>query len=206
MRIETMTRELYKFSELSKEAQNKAINLDRELLISDDQCLDVCLEWIDYRLAQLGFKDHKSYYSGFGSQGDGFCFEFKGLDLEKLIKGVADEFPEVLEKGDLETLKKALRLNDLIYVSTFETPYSRYCHENSRGISVEFSLYLGYRFKCIPHFLNELEETLKGIYERLCRGFYRELESEYQYLQSDKAIRLYLEDHDFEFLEDGTYA
>src|SRR5512135_2350510 len=87
MRTETTTRTLYKFEELSEEAQQKALEKQAEF---EGENFEPDFDWyaniaeafgLDIRQTRKTRMDNTHfyaptiYYSGFWSQGDGACFE-----------------------------------------------------------------------------------------------------------------------------------
>jgi hypothetical protein len=196
MRIDTIINEVYKFSELSEKAQQKAI----EKIRNDENYLSY--DWWHYDgyvddLEKLGFKDVKIYFSGFWSQGDGACFDAK-IDLSNVENLTIQE-------------KRVVKLINEGYIDNFEITKNSYAnhysHENTRKIETNFWTYGGNlisNFSNIEEIYHNLGEKLEKIRYDKCKEIYESLYSQHEYLNSDEAIKEHIESNDLEFYQDGT--
>jgi hypothetical protein len=186
--MRTVRTKVYKFEELSEEAQSVAIDNFRNINTSDDFWFDAILEGFKDRLEEEGFFNSNIQFSGFWSQGDGLCFDAKvnvskfaittnEIRVSKLIDfGFIDEF----------TIEK----------TSFANHYS---HEKTRYI--DYSICNGNNLN------NELEKLCNKIELKrlnLCREFYSILEKDYCFLESDECVKETIIANEYEFLKDGT--
>ena len=186
--MRTVRTKVYKFEELSKEAQREAIQNFRNINNSDDFWFDAILEGFINQLEEEGFLNSTIEFSGFWQQGDGLCFDAKvnvskfatttnEIRVSKLIDfGFIDEF----------TIEK----------TSFANHYS---HEKTRYI--DYSICNGNNLN------NELEKLCNKIELKrlnLCREFYSILEKDYCFLESDECVKETIIANEYEFLKDGT--
>lgn len=174
--MKTLSIQAFTFSELSKEAQERAIEITGQRLseiyseVYDYQAIEDANE----KLSELGFEGVKIYLSGFSSQGDGACFICDGCDLEKFISNVFPKYKRLIPfcKQDLITLK--IEHTD------------RYYHERSTDIYLEFNdWYLPLNYPNAENLFNSFEKDFKDWYYDFCKDVYRELESEYDSIFSE---------------------
>ena len=184
----------YFFSELSEEAQQKAIDNNRDW--------NVDYEWWDYIYDDakaigeiLGITIKDIWFSGFYTQGSGACF----TGSYEYGKGSCNKIREYAPKD--ETLHGiADRLRD-IQRTCFYGLYAyiehrgHYNHEYCTDIDVRDTD--EYSSRQIP--ADEIAECLRDF----MRWIYRRLESEYEYLTSDDVVKESLEINEIEFLENG---
>ena len=85
MRTITTTTNVYKFEELSPEAQENALDKYRDWLVESPYWY-TCVEedWKD-KLSDMGINKPVISFSGFWNQGDGAVFTSNDIDLIKLI-------------------------------------------------------------------------------------------------------------------------
>ena len=186
--MRTVRTKIYKFEELSKEAQSEAIENFRNINTFDDNWHDPIIEGFTEQLSEAGFLDATIQFSGFWQQGDGLCFDSKvnvskfatttnEIRVSKLIDfGFIDEF----------TIEK----------TSFANHYS---HEKTRYI--DYSICNGNNLN------NELEKLCNKIELKrlnLCREFYSILEKDYCFLESDECVKETIIANEYEFLKDGT--
>jgi len=186
--MRTIRTKVYKFEELSKEAQQTAIEKNIDINTFDDNWHDPILEGFTEQLAEAGFLEAIIQFSGFWSQGDGLCFDAK-IDASKFaITTNEKRVCNLIDAGLIDefTIEKTLYAN-------------HYSHEKTRF--VDYSI-------CNGENCNKVLETLCDKIEskrlELCKEFYSTLEKDYYYLQSDEAIKETILANDYEFLKDGT--
>ena len=186
--MRTVRTKIYKFEELSKEAQSIAIDNCRNINNSDDFWFDPILEGFTEQLSEAGFLDATIQFSGFWSQGDGLSFDAK-VNVSKFAT-TANEI-------------RVSKLIDFGFIDEFtieKTSFSNhYSHEKTRYI--DYSI-------CNGDNLNEELKKLSNKIELkrldLCREFYSILEKEYYFLKSDECVKETIIANEYEFLKDGT--
>ena len=186
--MRTVRTKIYKFEELSKEAQREAIQNFRNINNSDDFWFDAILEGFKERLETIGFYNATIQFSGFWSQGDGLCFDAK-IDASKFATTIN-------EKRVCNLINECFIDEFTIEKTSFANHYS---HEKTRYI--DYSICNG----------NNLNEELKKLSNKielkrldLCREFYSILEKDYYFLESDECVKETIIANEYEFLKDGT--
>ena len=231
--MQTVEVKIYKFNELSKEAQEKAIEKHRHHDVEGIDWWDcVYYDWKE-KLNGKGFLTPEIYFSGFCSQGDGACFDCDQFDYDKLE-----------EACDLNALERAivsfLYETDSIGISIQKNSFAtRYSHHNTRYVSLNYGEYLEElqdlvtaKAEDLPLMVGQIEDDLKEILEirmknpeltcegvdalmkrfesaveelrsNLSKEIYSDLEKEYDALTSDENVRDSLINADYDFTEDG---
>jgi len=194
MRIKNIR--VYNFEELNPEARSRVLK-DYADINTDFNWYEAELEYWKEKLSEYGFRYPEIYFSGFWSQGDGACFEFSGLDIDKI-------WPHYVQSGQIkheESVKTYLREYHHFKTRTLN---SRYSHERTRELDYE-----SYTRHDYPHLNREFkrfEDWLEGFRIDLCHEIYRSLESEYEALTEDEAIIETIKANEYEFTEDGLIA
>ena len=212
MRTETTTRTLYKFSELSPEAQQHALekqaqyeaeNFDLEF-VYDDAATIADLFSLDIRQTRKTrmngehYYEPTIYYSGFSSQGDGACFEGSYSYKAGALKAVKDY------AGQDERLHRIVKaLQDIqrknFYQLTAKCKHSgHYYHSGCMSVDVERS--------DDKEMTADAEETVKECLRDFADWIYKQLENEYDYRTGEEACREAIEANDYEFTEKGEMA
>lgn len=216
----------YDFEQLSKDAQENAIEKNRDINIDDDGWEDPTIEGFKEDMSEYGISDIEVQYSGFWSQGDGASFtgeisntkEFlaKALGLESnefvdMEDGKYKSGDDGLDSliGDLAELgldsRDKIKPEDF-YIS-IERISSRYSHENTVKISIDIDEpenWDGDFSKKAWQYLEEIEEKATEWLRSECNKLYRSLEKDYDYLTSDEAVRETLIENGYEFDEGGN--
>jgi hypothetical protein len=189
----------YKFDELSKETQEKAIDKNRDMNVNYD--------WWDCTYDD--FKENNNeyfhidriYFSGFWSQGDGAMFEYSSLP---------DRLMDIFIDGlDLTPMRKGWLRNN-IAVSGYGKQRGHYYHENSCTHSIYWEVdngdlhYDRSLYQWLMSFENDFEDFVIDYYKDLCLNLYKDLETEYNYLTSDEVIKESLIENDYEFDINGN--
>lgn len=186
--MKTIRIKIYKFEELSQEAQQNAINYEREINVNYDSWHDGILEGFKESLDEIGFLNSEIFYSGFYSQGDGLSFYAK-IDASKFATSTN-------EKRVVNLINAGLIDELTIQKTSFSNHYS---HEKTRFVDYDV---------CNGNNCNKALETLCNKIEakriELCKDFYSKLEKEYYYLQSDEVVKETILSNDYDFLKDGT--
>jgi hypothetical protein len=173
---------VFKFQELSSKTQNRTLEKNREILVND-WWYEPIIENFKERLSQLGYWDIHCFFSGFYSQGDGASFIAK-YHYEEIVD--PDGFGDILNN-----LQK--KYNNDLRGRIIKTS-SNYNHENT--------MTLDYLESDVDVDVEDINE-FRTISRMLARTLYKELEKEYDYLTSDKAIADYFAENETYFYKDG---
>lgn len=183
MRIETTTRTIASFKELTKEQQNKALdNLD----LSDDFEFQAesTIEYFTEALTMLGFSNVKINYSGFWSQGDGASFTGT-FDVPKTVKELNERVKKV--KTEFPTLNLC-GFNSMRFTK----------EEKEEGLSV-YRIDSRYSHNCtITSDSNDLKEFARSF----SNVIYKSLERDYDYINSAEYKSDAIEANNWEFYLD----
>jgi hypothetical protein len=219
----------YSFDQLSDKLKEEAIESNRDINVFDDW-YDYAIEGFKEDLAGDGVDVDDVQFTGFYSQGDGASFTGEVKDMKNfLVKSLGMTQFSDEELADLpESIKEKVQgFIDTLTIS-FNRKSSRYVHENTCETSTYSEIvhsnyyedeYPGGKIYLLDKFVGvnppvfmDLEEEVEGIEEAaedwrldICRELYRDLESEYDELQSDDAVAETLESNgsEFEVDEDG---
>ena len=173
---------IYEFKELSKEAQENAINYYRE---NQEIYLDLFSDGVVEELEERGFKDVKLYYSLSYCQGDGLCFSCSAIDLEELFKHypyLIDKYAQLLEEDIF------LRINK-----------DSHNYQHSNTTSVYYECYNNEVESLVEQLVEEIEE----IKQELCKEYEKRGYDEIEYQESEEHIKEEIECNNYEFLENG---
>lgn len=198
MRVKEIT--VYSFSELADDVKSKVLDSFRDINTETEWYECVLDEWTE-RLEEYGFIKPKIYFSGFGSQGDGACFD-AGIDVKQIEGKFALSLPERLIppfSRHRHAFENFLAESELRIITT----NFRYSHENCRSIDYSTARSHGKYF--LP-FLEAFAEWLEAERKSLAQQIYRALEKEFDYLTSDEAVKETIEANDYEFTTTGKVA
>jgi hypothetical protein len=215
----------FSFSELSKEAQENAIEELRDINVNYDYWHDDVIDQFKEDMEMLGLSDVEVSYSGFFSQGDGASFTADVSNNEVFMKeALGLESDEWLDMGDgikpkdeLDALRSDLldigfdtreKLTPENFIISIVRTSSRYSHENTiegdvdiedipESIEDEFPFY---------KYQDMIQNKVTNWAREKSKNLYRGLEKEYDYLTSDEAVKEAIENNDYMFTEDGELA
>lgn len=200
--MRTQTIEIYKFSELSNDAKERARDWYRQ------NGLDY--EWYDFTIEEwkelaglLGIEIDNIYFSGFSSQGDGACFtgsySYRKGWKQAIKKETGGELYRKLENIGDQLQEEQKKYFYGITASIHHT--GRYCHEQSVTVSVDPGEHIsGYWSDTC-----DMEENITDTLRELMQDIYYSLQSEYEYLTSDEAIDEAITANEYEFTESGDF-
>lgn len=219
----------YSFDQLSDKLKEEAIEANRDIN-TQYNWYDLVTEGFKEDLAEDGVEVDDVRFSGFYSQGDGASFTGKVGDMQLfLVKTLgmtqySDEELNGLPGGVKENVKGFIDSLEI----TFERLSSTYSHEMTCQVNTsseidgtsyyddeypEKKIYLTNRILVgEPIIFMSLEEEEAKIDKEgedwrvgQCKKLYRDLETEYDYLQSDESVAETLESNgtEFEVDEDG---
>ena len=184
--MKKQTIEVYEFSELGKEAKEKARDEFRQSCLDYDWW-DFIYEGIIEKAEEYGItlEDKDIQFTGFWSQGDGASFISKEINNYKFA-----------EKAGIKVDKKVLDTIELYIDRTI----MNYSHMNSvHATAVYNDLPSKYEKKA-----EELTDKLEEVKNMLCTELYSNLENYYNELLSDEHVDEDIIANEYEFLKDGT--
>lgn len=184
------------FAELNPEAQKEVLEKYRMVGVEYSGWHEFILEYWEERLEKNGFFDAKIHFSGFGSQGDGACFEAHVSVAEWLEKN-----------EEVETYKELFEYDNEHGINCQIETHGRYCHANTMSIDSDtryFDVSEENEKKAYEQF-EEVEGSILSHAKSLAREIYKELEEDFYYRISDEYVKEFIENNIGErFLEDGT--
>jgi hypothetical protein len=196
--MRTIKVKLFKFEELSQEAQQKTIEKQREYEYKyGDPLQHFFAEECEERAKEKGFIGIELQYSLSYSQGDGLSFSAEGYDnLEEL-------FNEVLGKGKKQTAK-LLAENCSLSMRGNE---GRYAYALDGQVDLEIENYTS-SINCtnidnIEDVVSQVLELLQGRYLDLCKEFEKDGYSQIEYASSDEALKENIVANEYEFSAEG---
>jgi hypothetical protein len=199
------------YSQLSTSAKERARHWYRSSLCHDEWWESTYETWKD-KLRDLGFTDAEIQFRGFGSQGDGASFSAPIEREFKLPNDLATALTEAIAVAQvLSRFNGEHREVDLsweISACIRRSPHSRYVH--ARTIDAEINLTLG---RDVPEDLaarlenwaRSLELSLTDEARALSDEIYRDLEAEWDHLNSDDRIEEDFQANDYHFDADGEF-
>jgi hypothetical protein len=185
---------VYQFDELNEDAKEKAREWWREGGM-DYEWYDAVYEDAKAIGELMGIEIDKIYFSGFSSQGDGACFEGSYAYAKSSVKAVIEYAPQ---DSELHRIVKALaaiqKLN--FYQLTATVKHSgHYYHEFCTNIDAQ---------RADDSFATEGLDELKELLRDFMHWIYRQLETEYDYLNSDEQVDETIRINEYTFTEDGN--
>ena len=197
---------VYKFAELSDEAKNEIIDRNRHTLVDHEWYYDIIDGFKTEIAPAFGIDCSQVYFSGFGSQGDGLCFEGsfeyrKGMTsaVKRLEIYNSDGRNELL---DIATEVAGLQRSNFYGLYGIAKHSGVYCHSRSVKIDVRRDG-PGYSGDIDP--AEGTDEAYAECLRDLMHWLYRQLESEYFHLTSDEAIAEWLDEGEYEYTADGEF-
>lgn len=203
-----LTKTVYKLSELSPKAKDRAIEHWRELQ-SHDEIHESIYEDAKTCLAYFGFTEIEISYSGFGSQGDGASFTAHWSAAAVQPGKIQEHAPTDTRLARLDVKFTTLAARCKQMSATITRTTGQYVHENSVHISADFGDEAGDdngtpEEKLLAH-ANAVMEVELGGYARQCmRWIYEQLETEWNHQNSDDYIAESIEANEREFDDDGN--
>lgn len=184
--------EIYKYSELSEGAKEKARN-DYIAAGVEVFYADAVIETVKEAGAALGFSIKEVYYSGFYSLGDGMSLEAEYAYVADKSSRLIDAFgkaDDVLNSilFDLEALPTEARTATATISGSYAEPYLL-------------------DFVCGADDASQARaaDTILKCAKRLAEWGYAILEEEYEYQTSEEGLADHFEANEFEFSADGSF-
>lgn len=209
----TISTTVYKFSELSPEAQKRTIEANYDFNVDYGDWHDGVTEDFEEVAKILGIEfdtygtrlmngktrqDPRIWYSGFSSQGDGASFEGCWTYSKGMSKKIREYAPQDTELHTIADKLTAIQKNWFYGIETRITKSGNYSHE----YTMRFEHFHVSNYSLPDTVTEEIEEAMRDT----ARWYYSALESQYDYLTSEEAIRESLEANETEFDEDGNPA
>lgn len=185
--MKVISTNVYTFDELSAEAKEKALEWGRDLNVGRDDWYTCVYEDYETKLADLGYKDIKMYFSGFWSQGDGACFT-ASIDIPAWLKA------HKLSK--YRALAQAYRDGDAIINITHNW---RYYFATSTDVDPN-------DYRASEKAQIQMEDVVARIEkerEIIGNELYRALEKNYEYLASDREVAETIRINEYTFTKEG---
>ena len=212
MRTETTTRTLYKFSELSPEAQQHALEKQSQIeseyfdheRVFDDAATIADLFGLDLDTRYIPLMSGSTrpeptiYYKGFYYQGDGACFEGRYEYKRGALKAVKDYAGRDKELHRIVKALQEIQRKNFYQLTARTTHSGHYCHFGCMSVDVERS--------DDKEMTADAEETMKECLRDFADWIYKQLENEYDYRTGEEACREAIEANDYEFTEKGDMA
>ena len=188
--MKTIEIKLYKFTELSEQAKNVAIEKQRNHEIEFDWFYDFCHE----QISESGFKGNiKLQYSLSYSQGDGLSFSCDYFDNLNTL------FVEILGTEKQKTIDFIINNCSL----KINSNNSRYCYAHRNDVNFELDNYYVKSSTNLDNLISKVETKLRDLYINLCNELekqgYDEIENQY----SDEYVTETLIENDCYFTIDG---
>jgi hypothetical protein len=190
--MRTIKTNLYNFHELSKAAQETAIEKQRnnEYNVFLDFFYDDCIELIK----EKGFKGNiELQYSLSYSQGDGLSFSCDYFD------NLNELFTEVLGPEKQKTINCIINNCSL----KINGNNGRYCYAHRNDVNFELDNYYVKSSTNLDNLISQVESKLKDLYIDLCKELENKGYSEIEYQNSDEYIIDFFNNNEIEFYENG---
>lgn len=187
--MKTIEVKLFEFEELSAEVQAKVIKKFADINVHDDWHND-SLETFKEELSEVGFTDAEISYSGFWSQGDGLSFD-ANIDIDKFAETTNEKrIANLINNGELDNFE--------IKKTSFANHYS---HEKTRYVDEPYLP--SNKHKNLESILEAFKEKINDKRLELCRKYYQALETEFDSLKTEEAIKETIIENEYTFLENG---
>lgn len=172
MKVKTI--ELFNFDELTKDAQQKAVEKLNDINVDYEEWSECIIEDFKAQLEFMGFYDIDCFYSGFWNQGDGASFSAKYSYL----------------KGGLKKLKEySPNDSDILQIATKLQKWQKMYFYNIRATIKQDGRYYHSNTMSIDEFYGANEDVIfLNICKNLADILYSRLRDSYSYLTSEEAI------------------
>ena len=199
MRVETITRNLFQFDELSEEAKEKARDWYREFLYMDDYEFDFVIDDAKAVAALMGIEIDKVYYDISYSQGSGACFEGTYSYKKGSVKAVKKFAPQDEELHRIAEALQSIQKKNAYKLEASVKQVGRYSHANSTEIDVD----LVDSNKVLR--MEDFDAT-RELLRDFMNWIYRQLQKQDEYINSNESIDENIRANEYEFLENGKRA
>lgn len=194
--MKTIEIKLYKFSELSKEAKQTAIENWRKSNWESGDFLHFFEEDCNEQISEAGFESPAVSYSLSYSQGDGLSFKAdKYNKLSELFLKHLGQGKEKTAELLAENCTQILKGNN-----------GRYCFASKNDIDLYFENYsssINTDMVNCQKVLDKVLKDLENIYIELCKNLENQGYKQIKFENSDEYIIETIEVNDYDFTEDG---
>lgn len=194
----TITKDVFKFNELSDSAKQTAIDAYRDVNAHHEWW-----QWVYDDAANIleimGVSDVEISFSGFWSQGDGACFTGKFQHNKGNVKALKAYAPKDKELASILTRINKIQSRAFYKLAGTIGTRGRYCHAYTMYIADIYHTEHGYNYD-----IGEAESELLEAFQDMANWIYKRLENEYNYLTSDEIVAETIIANDYEFEEYGN--
>jgi len=211
-RIETQTRPLYQFDELSDDAKERARNWFRTGMdfepdfIIEDAARIAAILGIEFDTREVRLmngstrKTPRVWFSGFSSQGDGASFEGSYTYAKGSQRTIRDYAPTDTELHAIADALAAAQRPCFYRLCATSITSSLYPHSGTMSVDAE---YCDDSYRPVPESaVNAITDTLR----RFADWIYNTLEREYDWMISDESLDENIRCNEYEFIESGDIA
>lgn len=189
---------LYKFVELSEEAQKTAIEKEVEFLNENFHCEGLTDLFKEDLKQHYGVDVENVYWSLSYCQGDGVSFE--GTFKEELFKKVASR----LDRKDLRCFNRVMQVEES-FIDMFEIVKTDHHYQHEYTMDVNFNEWLnitsgGHIERMIENLTEELKNEIRTIAQEMRDSGYKQIEHE----TSEEYAKERIEEEDNDFYETGV--
>lgn len=192
----TQTITIYQFDELSDNVKETARNWYRQGNL-DYEWWDCTFEDAKTCAKILGINIDNIYFSGFASQGDGACFEGSYEFTKGAIAAIKQHAPQDETLYQIATDLQAIQRPSFYQLSASVKHSSRYSHANCTNINV-------YDNRDGEYVSADTHDALTEALRDFMHWIYRQLETEYHWLNADEQVDESIRCNQYEFGEDGN--
>lgn len=196
--MRTIETQVFKFSELSDEAKEKAIQEYRGNGIDFSFHAECITDDAKAIAKMFGMEIDNIYYSGFYSQGDGASFKGYYDYAKHGLAAVKAHAPEDKELHSIVQRLQEEQRKRFYGISCRILQRGNYVHENTMLVDEIFIN--GNRVYFYP---GDIENEVIDCLRDYARWIYKRLETEYEYQNSDECISEYLNESETEYTVDG---
>ena len=200
------TIKIYKFSELSREAQMKVVENHGGDFVNNDYWYEwVYEDFKDELESKYGFIVEDMSFSGFWSQGDGASFTGEFADPIEVVDTLLNDYLYPIEQVCLKNLVDYIGItrdtNHYVHKYTVSCAFSIKDIETNKEELWDNTLEQRRSYDTLERKINEWKNEM-------CDKLYRELEDTYDFLTGYEHVADYYTNCDDEeqFLEDGSDA
>jgi hypothetical protein len=212
----TTTRTVYKFDELSQDAQQRALEKLYDINSFDDW-YEFVFDWFADPCSgileplETGLEYVSCSFTGFSHQGQGASIEFQIDDVKKYANWLLNKYPE----RDAKEQAKNLRiLRRYLKWAPDSLEHDGYTSKQGRGFyyqdyaPIDFSPNENWNqpIKYLKHLCDVLNDASETHKHYLDREAFAMLEREYDSLHSEDAIKEAIDANEYEFDADGRIA
>lgn len=195
--MKTIEITLFKFNELSEEAQQKAVEKEQKYAYEDGEVLHYFSEKCKEKAKEAGFFDTEIQYSLSYSQGDGLSFSAGSVDIDRFI---TEALPAPIKPSIFNALKT------VIYkVAITGNTGIHYSYASRKDVSIEtdYPQHNYNDYSNIAGLIETIENHIQNVYMDLCRELEKSGYEEIEYQTSEEAARENLISNDYYFTENG---